>query len=220
MVNGKLEFDSVELSYSGREILRSVHVKCTTGEIIGLLGRNGSGKSSLLKVVFGKSGAANKSVRYNDQALLGDYMRQRIIAYLPQSDLIPSNTSFLKAAELYKIDTLKITNAFPDLKESLNRSSGSVSGGQRRLLEVLLILFGPHPFCFFDEPFTGIMPIHIDTLEEVFASEKKHKGIIITDHLHKPIRRICDRLYLLKNGQTYPIKNEEQLVLYGYINEL
>jgi ABC-type lipopolysaccharide export system ATPase subunit len=65
-----------------------------------------------------------------------------------------------------------------------------------------------------------LMPIHVEKLKEIFREEKNRKGIIITDHLHRHIREIADELYVLTNGKTYKVLEEEQLIERGYMNEL
>ena len=195
-------------------------MKCTTGTIVGLLGRNGSGKSCLLRSVFGTLKTESKSVRVNQQPLTGDYLKRRMIGYLPQCDLLPSFLTFSEALDLYEVDFTRIEFYFPELRKILGQRSAAVSGGQRRLFEVLLILFSRQPFTLFDEPFTGIMPLHVEKLSAIFLKEKSQKGIIITDHMHRSIRSICDELYVLANRQTYKISNEEQLLKLGYLAEL
>jgi ABC-type multidrug transport system ATPase subunit len=215
-----LEFDSLYLAFGTHRILSSIYVKCTTGQVVGLLGRNGSGKSCLMQIVFGNLSAESKSVRYNGTSLMGNYMSKKTIAYLPQFDLLPSFITFEQALKFYSVDKNKIEAGFPELLEILKRKSSEVSGGQQRLFEVLLILYSQHPFCLLDEPFSGLMPVTIDRLKELILEERKNKGIIITDHLHRQIRTIADELYVLTNGTTYQIKNDEQLIEYGYLSEL
>lgn len=215
-----LEFDSLYLEFGLNRVLSSVHMACSTGQIIGLLGRNGSGKSCLMQVVFGTMRAESKSIRFNKTPLIDDYISKQTIAYLPQSDLLPPFISFEKAITLYNLDDRNIIAEFPDLKECLKRKSSKVSGGQRRIFEVLLILYSKHPFCILDEPFSGLMPIHVEKLKMIFEREKYRKGIIITDHLHRDIRDIADTLYVLMNGKTYKIGDEEELIKLGYLNEL
>lgn len=215
-----LEFDSISLSYGLHTILSSVHMKCITGNIVGLLGRNGSGKSSLLQSVFGTLSTENKSIRLNQERLVNNYLSKKLIGYLPQCDLIPSFLTFSEALKLYNIDFSKLESSFPELGKILNKKSAEVSGGQRRLFEVLLILYSNHRFSLFDEPFTGVMPIHIEKLIRIFTEEKSKKGIILTDHSHRYIRAICDQLYVIANGQTYRIADDSQLIKYGYLNEL
>lgn len=215
-----LEFDSFYLEFGMQRILSSIHMKCTTGQIVGLLGRNGCGKSCLMQIVFGTMIAESKSIRYNGTPLMENYLSKKIIAYLPQTDLLPTFVTFKEALKLYDIDKEKILTPFPEIADCLKRRSAEVSGGQRRLFEVLIILSANHPFCILDEPFSGLMPIHIEKLKELLILEKQRKGIIITDHLHRHIREIADELYLLTNGTTYKVKTEDQLLQLGYLNEL
>jgi ABC-type multidrug transport system ATPase subunit len=215
-----LELDSLYLEFGLHRVLSNVYMTCTTGQIVGLLGRNGSGKSCLMQVVFGTMTAESKSVRFNKIPLIEDYLKKQLIAYLPQSDLLPPFISFEKALALYGLDDEKIVDEFPELKECLKRESSEVSGGQRRLFEVLLVLYSKHPFCILDEPFSGLMPVHVEKLKAIFESEKSRKGIMITDHLHWHIRDIADALYVLADGKTYKIIDEEGLIELGYLNEL
>lgn len=219
MIN-TLEFDSLYLEFGLHRVLSSVYMSCSTGQIVGLLGRNGSGKSCLMQVVFGTMSAESRSVRFNKNHLFGDYLKERVISYLPQSDLLPNFMTFKKALDLYEIDHRLLVEQFPELVDCLGRKSSEVSGGQRRLFEVLMIIYSSHPFCILDEPFSGLMPLHVEKLKEIFIKEKTKKGIIITDHLHRHIRDIADELYVLTNGKTYKVIHHEQLIELGYVNEL
>jgi ABC-type multidrug transport system ATPase subunit len=215
-----LEFDSLYLEFGMHRVLSSVHIKCTTGRIVGLLGRNGSGKSCLMRVVLGTMRAESKSVRFNNKTLLGNYMKERIIAYLPQSDLLPPFITLKAALKLYGIEYKRIEDQFLEAKDFINRKPSEVSGGQKRFFEALLVIYSPSPFCILDEPFTGLMPLQVERLMEIIQEEKKNKGFIITDHLHRSIRTIADDLYVLNGGKTYKISREEQLLELGYLNEL
>lgn len=219
-MNNILEFDSLDLSFDGRKILSSIYMRSQQGEVVGLLGRNGSGKSSLMKVVFGVLDAEHKSIRVNDTPMLGDYNRKRIIAYLPQDNLIPSYLSLRTAFNLFKVDIDEVLFDFPQAKEYINLRSYELSGGWIRLIEALLILYSPSPFCMLDEPFTGLMPVHIEELKLIIGKRKAKKGIIISDHMHRYVTDISDRLYLLSNGKTHEVKEKEQLVELGYLHSL
>jgi ABC-type multidrug transport system ATPase subunit len=215
-----LEFDSLELSFGDRRILSGIYMKCEQGEIVGLLGRNGSGKSSLMKVVFGSLDAEYKSLRLNGETLYGNYNRRRVIAYLPQNDLIPSYIPVGFAFSLFNVDIGKINTIFPQIKDFINLKPSELSGGFLRLVETLLILHSPSPFCILDEPFTGLMPIHIEILKKLILDSKLEKGIIISDHMHKHVTELSDRLYLLANGRTHNVKQKEQLVDLGYLSSI
>ena len=216
----KLEFDGITLQFGFHQVLASVYVACETGQLVGLLGRNGAGKSCLMRIVFGSMKAESKSVRWNGSHLSDNYMNKQIIGYLPQGNLLPDFITFEQALNLYEIELEMIVYVFPDVKDFLKRKAHEVSGGQRRFFEVLLILFAKHPFCFLDEPFSGLMPIHIERLSEIIQEVKLRKGILISDHLHRQVRSIADKLYVLTNGMTYLIKANEQLIELGYLTEL
>jgi len=216
----KLEFDSIALEFGMNRILSSIHMNCNVDEVVGLLGRNGSGKSCLMRVVFGSLSAQSKSVRIDGRYLSGDYLKQQLMGYLPQNDLLPDFVTFERALKLYKIDAARVENFFPELIDFIKKRPHEISGGQRRLFEALLILFAPHPFCFLDEPFSGLMPLHAERLAEIIRLEKSRKGIIVSDHLHRQVRTMADRLYVMVNGKTYAIKSEDQLIELGYLSEV
>lgn len=211
-----LEFDSIELTLENRNILSSVYVKCETGKIIGLLGRNGSGKSCLLKIVFGSMSSDFQSIRLNGMHLQRS-ASQRVLTYLPQENLIPSSIKLIQAIKFFRLEASSFINDFPDMETMLNYTPKQLSGGWVRIFEVMLILKSNALFSFLDEPFSGIMPVHVEKLMTLIQKEKDRKGILITDHLHRQIVSISDELYVLANGQTYPAKDHSQLVRHGYL---
>lgn len=214
----KLEFDGINLAFGGLNLLSNIYMCCEVGKITGLLGRNGSGKTTLMKIVFGVIAAESKSVRIDAQYLGYDYISRNLITYLPQQNLIPAFISIRKALSLFNIPEDAITLLFPETHDMMDLKPGELSGGYRRILEVLLILKSKATFCLLDEPFSGLMPLHIDRLKEIMHVEKSNKGIIITDHLHQHVTHIAERLYLLVNGQTYIVKDKNQLIALGYVN--
>ncbi|MBT1690770.1 ATP-binding cassette domain-containing protein [Dawidia soli] len=219
-MNDILEFDGIELQYGARTILSGIYMKCPVGNIIGILGRNGSGKSSLLKVVFGSLRVPVRSVRVNGQYLAGDYMKKRIIAYLPQEDLIPPNMPLQRALRLFDVDKRHILEYFPEAEPFLSLRSRELSGGYRRIIEAIMILHSKATFCLLDEPFTGVMPVHIEVLQHVLAQAKERKGIILTDHLYRQVLSTADHLYILSDGRTFAVKDPEDLVARGYVHAL
>jgi ABC-type lipopolysaccharide export system ATPase subunit len=214
----ELEFDSVALAFDQRPILSSVAIKCFTGEIIGILGRNGSGKSSLMQVVFGSLRAEYKSVRVNGRSLNSDYFKERLISYLPQDSLIPNYIRINNALSLFGVSKEELLLDFPESHEWLTLYPSQLSGGSLRIVEALLILKSKASFCLLDEPFTGIMPVYVQRLKEIILNARKKKGIVITDHLYRDVMSIADRLFVLDKGQTYPVRNELELQQRGYIN--
>ncbi len=215
-----LEFDSLYLEFGAKRILSSIYMKCETGKITALLGRNGSGKSCLMKIVFGALHSENKSVRINGISLHGNYFTKEIISYLPQGHLIPPFLRIREAINLFKVDAGLIIQSFPEFVGLLKKRTSELSGGQLRFLEVLLILHSRHSFCILDEPFSGLMPLQIEKLQHILRTAKNNKGILITDHLHRYVRSISDNLYVLNQGKTYFIKEEQQLIDLRYLTTI
>jgi len=212
-----LEFDGIQFGYDERQLLSGIYMKCEIGKVTGLLGRNGSGKSSLLKLVFGSMRTEVISVRIDKVSLSLPAFMSRKIAYLPQESFVPDDLKLEKILSFYQVSKDDLLQYFPELKDDLLLKSGELSGGRLRLFEVLLILNAPAPFCLLDEPFTGLTPVLIERLRIYINHIKTIKGIIITDHLYRQVVSLSDSLYVLTNGKTYLVKNEEDMIKRGYL---
>jgi lipopolysaccharide export system ATP-binding protein len=213
-----LKVDSVELSFDDRKILQDVHLSCRPGQIIGLLGRNGCGKSSLLKIIFGTLRPTFKHVSINGEFIHKGYHKGRI-AYLPQHNYLPDGIKISKLSRMLvdenhweQFAALDIYNKYADSIVS------QLSGGEVRQLETLMIIFSKADFILLDEPFTHISPIQAETFKQVIRECAKTKGIILTDHQYYNIIEISDNLILLNNGHTRHLTSPDDLVMYGYLS--
>lgn len=219
-MRSKLEFDSIQFSYGDRALLDSIYMLVEVGTVTGLLGRNGSGKSTLMKIVFGAIAHDQKSVRIDGASLGVSYRPGIHITYLPQGNLIPSYLTVRKAFTLFGTDEQETTDVFPETVEMMDLRPGSLSGGYQRILEIMLILQSRASFCLLDEPFSGLMPVNIEKVKSVILKKKDHKGILISDHLHRHVLDISERLYVLSAGETYTVRDPEDLITLGYLNHL
>jgi len=215
----RLEFDSIEVSFGGHKLLSSIYMVCTVGKITGLLGRNGCGKTTLMKIVFGAMPVDQKSVRVNGRSLGLNYLSERLISYLPQSDLIPPYFTVRKAFLLFGVDERDLLDLFPEVREMMDLKPSEVSGGYLRIFETFLVLKSKGSFCLLDEPFTGLTPLYMDKMKDLISATRSTKGIIVSDHMYKHVTEISDDLYLLANGQTYRVMNDEQLISLGYLGD-
>jgi ABC-type lipopolysaccharide export system ATPase subunit len=211
----KLEADSIQLEFKGRKILSSVYLKCETGKITGLLGRNGQGKTCLMKIIYG-SLKCEKSVRFDDVAQYEAYKRPDLLLYLPQFNFIPKPLSLKRVFNDFDLDYSAFEKRFPEFTSRYKSSVGILSGGDQRLVELYVVVKTISHFAMLDEPFTHLNPIQIDKVKELLLEEKENKGLLITDHMYRHITDICDHLYVLTNGKTYLTKSIEDIETLGY----
>jgi lipopolysaccharide export system ATP-binding protein len=212
-----LKADSVMLEYDGRKILQDVWLHCSQGEIIGLLGRNGSGKSSLLQIIFGSLNPQYKYVSVDDRHIAKGYRGQKI-AYLPQHNFLPKNVRIKHIApfmvdELFwdEFTTMDIYQKFN------NKKAGELSGGELRQFETLMVLYNKADFILMDEPFTHVSPVQSDGFKALIRKVGKVKGIIITDHQYYNILDVSGRIILIESGTTRHITSNEELITYNYL---
>lgn len=219
MIKDVLEADSVYLEYSTRTILSDVYVKAETGKVTGFLGRNGCGKSSLMRIIFGSLKGNFQSVRLNKQYQESLLTLPNAIRYLPQKSFIPKQLRIEQICNLFQVSLNEIITDFPIFEKYTHQKLSTLSGGEIRLFETIVVLLSEVKFVILDEPFSHIMPLHVEQLKEIINREKHKKGIIITDHLYKHIMEITDDLYLIRDGKTFRIHTHDDLVRHGYILE-
>jgi ABC-type branched-subunit amino acid transport system ATPase component len=197
MITHKLEADSMWLEYKDRKILQSVYMQLETGKATGLLGRNGTGKSSLLQMIFGSLKGQNQSVRWNGEYVAEPYECQGLIRHLPQLSFVPGSMKIERLCSMYQVSFNRIADFFPELKDYLHVPASKLSGGNKRLMETMLILLSPVKFVLLDEPFTHLSPRTVETLATVIGQEKQNKGVLVSDHAYQHVTNLSDDLYLI-----------------------
>lgn len=213
-----LVIDSVTLSFFGNKVLSNCYLHCERGEVVGLLGRNGSGKSSLLKVIFGSLTADYKHLRIDDVIISKAYKAGKV-AYLPQEPFWPRH---LKVKDLLwglPQEIIDELSALENLHITAGNHIGNLSHGEQRILECLWILHRPAGYILLDEPFSAIAPIYIEFLQKVIRERSREKGIILTDHLYRPLLQVADRVVLLHNNANYQIQEPADLIRFNYLPE-
>jgi lipopolysaccharide export system ATP-binding protein len=209
-----LRSENLTKTYGGREVVRGVNVRVQSGEIVGLLGRNGAGKTTTFQMVVGLIKPDHGTIFLDDHNISRCTTPERArlgITYLPQE-----NSVFLKASvrdnlrlilELLPYDEKERETLAHDLLDELGllpmaeQSAHSLSGGERRKLEICRSLVLKPQFLLLDEPFTGIDPLTIIELQKILLRLKERSiGIIISDHNVRDTLRITDRAYILDEG--------------------
>lgn len=215
-----LHIDSVTKSYNNKVILSDIFISCQKGEIKGLIGRNGSGKSTLLKIVFGTEKADFKFVRIGNKIIRNLSDGRNLINYLPQNNFLPNNISIRTIINLFlHKENRQILFENELIKPLLNQQNQDLSGGEKRIIEILLIIHSKAQYILLDEPFNGVSPIGRDYIVEYIKSKKLSKGFIITDHDYENVINLADDIVFLHNGFLKEIKDESELVEFGYLTK-
>ncbi len=217
----ELYVDSIAFSYSSNRepLLTGVYLKCSPGDVIALLGRNGCGKSTLMKIIFGTLKAHHSFIRLNGEKVDKCY-RTKKVGYLPQHSFLPPSE------KVCKLITLLVEN--PTAKDELlngdriqemkDRKVYQLSGGERRYLELQLLINQPTDFLLLDEPFSGLEPIYKTLMIELIALHQMHKGFIISDHNYRDVLDVASQIILLQNGGCRYIQDQRELE-YFYVPE-
>lgn len=213
-----LEVDSIILEFGIKRVLQDVYIKSETGKITGILGRNGTGKTCLLNIIYGELATNEKSVRLDGDAIITKSRNPKIFKYLPQYNFIPKKLTVKRIFNDFELDFKEFTKHFPEFEKYFKVKLFNLSGGERRIIEVYSILASHAKFCILDEPFSHIMPVNIETLKIIIENEKNRKGIIITDHLFEHVTEICDYLYVITNGKTFLVNDLNDIKALGYTN--
>lgn len=202
-------------SYAGRNVVRDFGFSLHQGEVVGLLGPNGAGKTTCFYLVVGLVAADSGSIHLDDRNITTMPMHERAalgIGYLPQEPSIFRRLNVadnvMAILELRKdLDAKGRESELEHLLDELQishiaRSKGaSLSGGERRRVEITRALAAKPRFLLLDEPFAGIDPISVVDIQRIVRQLKaRNIGILITDHNVRETLGICDRAYIMNEG--------------------
>jgi lipopolysaccharide export system ATP-binding protein len=211
----KLQAVEISKSYRGRKVVDNVALDIGKGEVVGLLGPNGAGKTTTFYIIVGLARPDSGRVLLDDEEItdLPMYLRARNgISYLPQE---PSVFRQLSSEEnlLAILETLPLTpEQQRDRLEELLAQMGletvrtskayTLSGGERRRLEIARALTLQPSFILLDEPFSGIDPLTVKDLQEIIRGlARSGIGILITDHNVRETLNVTDRAYIVNHGK-------------------
>jgi len=210
-----LETKNLSKSYDGREVVRGVELIVKRGEIVGLLGPNGAGKTTTFYMIVGVIHPNAGSIIFDNQDIthLPIHIRCRFgIAYLSQEPSIfrklTVEENIMAILETLSLSRRERKKRLEFLLEELNIShlaknkAYTLSGGERRRLEITRALVSNPSFILLDEPFSGIDPIVVNDAQEIVKDlKKKGLGILLTDHNVRETLSITDRAYLIAEGR-------------------
>lgn len=213
---GHLEAKELRKRYGDKEVVRGVSLDVFQREIVGLLGPNGAGKTTSFYMIIGIQKPTVGAVYLNGTDIAGWPLHERArhgLSYLPQESsvfrrlsvmdnlrVILEYTGLSKKEQKEKAERLLEEFRIAHLRDSL---ASHLSGGERRRLEIARSLIREPQFVLLDEPFAGIDPLAVDDIQTLIrALKERNIGVLISDHNVRETLRICDRAYLMHEGQV------------------
>ena len=206
-----LRMKNLNCSYGECKVLHDASLEVNEGKLVGLIGRNGVGKTTTLKSIMGLVPHKSGSVHFNEVNLsvMPPYQIPRMgISYMPQGrHLFPKLTVMenlripVVKGEVDKEILEEIFIYFPRLKERLNQKAGTLSGGEQQMLAVGRALITKPKMMLMDEPMEGLMPLLVKLIAEtVKAINEKGTTILLVEQNLKTIKNICQGIYIMEKG--------------------
>ncbi len=197
------------------EIVKGISLEVKSGEVVGLLGPNGAGKTTTFYMICGLVEATEGKVYFDDEDLMGMPLHERAlkgIGYLPQEASIFKDLSVednlmiaaevgIKGKEAQESRIVELLDMF-NIEPIRYRKGISLSGGERRRVEIARALVNKPKFLLLDEPFAGVDPIAVMDIQKVIQQLVSYDiGVLITDHNVRETLDVCDRVYVMKAGE-------------------
>ncbi len=210
-----LKIEKISKQYKGRKVVQNASFEIQAGQVVGLLGPNGAGKTTSFYMVVGLVDPDSGKILLNELDITRYPMYQRArsgLSYLAQEPSIfrrmTVEDNIMVALEAHGLNSKekneKLESLLQDFRiNHIRESLGiSLSGGERRRVEIARALAGSPHFLLLDEPFAGIDPIAVNEIQGIIKDLKaKGIGVLITDHNVRETLGICDYAYILKDGQ-------------------
>jgi lipopolysaccharide export system ATP-binding protein len=231
----KLVAETLSKSYRGRQVVRGLSLEIQTGEVVGLLGPNGAGKTTAFYMIVGLVAADAGRIRLDDRDVtaLGLDQRARLgLGYLPQEASVFRKLSaadnILAILELRgDLDREARALRLEELLSQLhithvrNTAGQSLSGGERRRVEIARALAAEPRFILLDEPFAGVDPLSVADIQQIIRDlAARGIGVLITDHNVRETLGVCSRAYIVDRGTVIASGSAEQVLANPQVREV
>lgn len=220
-----LQIGDFRVKYGSVEAVKGVNFEVPPGKIVYLLGRNGAGKTSILRGVMGMA-QTEGIIRFDgvDISRMPTYIRANLgIGYVPErKDLFP-NLTVKENLELFmtggKWTTEKVFELFPGLAKLEHRKAGTLSGGEQEMVSIGRALMRSPKLLLLDEPFEGLAPIVVKVLEKAFSQIKGQMSILMTEQNEKSAIRFADVVLKMERGTLIKSKGDLYALDQEYIGK-
>jgi len=213
----ELSIQNLRKRFKQNKVVKDISLTVNSGEVIGLLGPNGAGKTTSFYMIVGLVQADHGTIEIDGMNITKSpihFRAKKGISYLPQEPSIfrkmTVSQNILSIIELNEKSKSKQNNKLNELLDELNiqhiknHSAISLSGGERRRVEIARCLATDPKFILLDEPFAGIDPIAVIDIQNIITQlTYKNIGVLITDHNVRETLGICDRAYIVNQGEIF-----------------
>jgi lipopolysaccharide export system ATP-binding protein len=222
----ELKAEQLKKRYNSRVVVKDVSIEVRSGEVIGLLGPNGAGKTTCFYMMVGLVPLDGGEIYLDAKRLTHMPIHRRAqlgLSYLPQEASIFRRLTVAEnvraVLELQNDDSSQIASKLDDLLQELHIShlrdnpAISLSGGERRRVEIARALASQPRFILLDEPFAGVDPIAVLDIQKIIRFLKERDiGVLITDHNVRETLGICDRAYIINDGSVLAYGKPDEIV--------
>lgn len=223
----ELSVQNLKKSYKKNLVVKDISLTVNSGEVIGLLGPNGAGKTTSFYMIVGLLQADHGKIQIDNMNITKSpihFRSKRGISYLPQEPSIfrkmTVSQNIMSIIELNEKSKTKQNEKLNELLDELNiqhiksHTAISLSGGERRRVEIARCLATDPKFILLDEPFAGIDPIAVLDIQKIITQLALRKiGVLITDHNVRETLGICDRAYIVNQGEIFASGIPSEIVL-------
>jgi Cu-processing system ATP-binding protein len=204
-----IEIKNLYKSYGPVDVLNGINLTLDQKGIIAILGPNGSGKTTMIKTILGMVIAQRGDILLNGESVKNKWSYRDQISYLPQIANFPQNLSvteligMIKNLRTQQADDVALIELF-GLTPFLDKKLGTLSGGTRQKVNIVLTFMFDSPLVILDEPTTGLDPVALIHLKKIINEEKqKGKMILITTHIMNLVEEISDQVIFILDGNIY-----------------
>lgn len=231
----KLTASHLAKSYKGRAVVKDVSLTLESGQIIGLLGPNGAGKTTCFDMIVGLIPVGSGQINIDNQNVTHYPMHQRArlgIGYLPQQAsvfrklstedniraILEIQPALSKTARQEKLEALLNEFHITHIRHSAGMS---LSGGERRRVEIARALATDPKFILLDEPFAGVDPISVHDIKQIITQlSKRGIGVLITDHDVRETLAICEKAYIVNAGEIIEAGDAQKILANPLVKEV
>ncbi|MEH6516631.1 MAG: LPS export ABC transporter ATP-binding protein [Halioglobus sp.] len=231
----QLKASNLAKAYRGREVVKDVSLELESGQVVGLLGPNGAGKTTCFYMIVGIIAADRGRIEINGEDITALPMHERArrgIGYLPQeasifrkltvgdniSAILETRPDLNRHQRAQLRDQLLEEFHVGHLRDSLGQS---LSGGERRRIEIARALATEPDFILLDEPFAGVDPISVNDIKQIIKHlQSRGIGVLITDHNVRDTLDICERAFIVGEGHIIAAGNADEVLASSRVREI